>query len=209
MVFPYVDFTSVLQDLRLLVFDFRKSVPGEEFYRISHTERVLHAQNLGKRFTSHWVFRHLSFSLQVGDALVVLGPNGSGKSTLLKTIAALTAPSEGHVTLPDGDPRAILGLSALDQNVYSHLTVAEHLELAVDLRGITPDQNLLTIVGLQDRKDQLATELSSGMRARLKLALAIQSQPQLLLLDEPGAGLDETGRALLDEICEQQRQRGC
>jgi len=170
---------------------------------------VLRVDCLGKRYADRWIFRQLNFSLNGGDALVVVGPNGSGKSTLLRIIAGLIDPTEGAIEQPQGDPRTTTGFSALDMQVYSHLTVSEHLEITARLRGIAYDDNLLTRVGLQERKNQAAIELSSGMRARLKLALAIQSQPTLLLLDEPGAGLDETGRALLDQICEQQRQRGC
>lgn len=209
MVFPYIDLTSVLQDLRLLVFDFRKSVPGEKNCVLQHTFSMLRAHDLGKRYSDRWIFRHLSFSLETGDALIILGPNGSGKSTLLKIVSGLLSPSEGEIEKPREDPRTALGLSALDMQVYGHLTVAEHLQLVADLRGIVLNEDVLLQVGLQERVDQLAMQLSTGMRARLKLALAIQAKPSVLLLDEPGAGLDESGRALLDEICLRQRERGC
>jgi len=166
-------------------------------------------ENLGKRFANNWVFRGLTFDLNPGDALIVLGANGSGKSTLLKIVAGLLSPTEGSIQTTKDDPRTSVGLSALDMQTYAHLTVEEHIMLAAQLRGITGDASLLSKVGLSERKHQFAMELSSGMRARLKLGLAIQAKPKLLLLDEPGAGLDESGRNMLEQICHEQRERGC
>jgi len=145
----------------------------------------------------------------VGDALIVLGRNGSGKSTLLKVIAGLASPTEGKVNLPPGDSRQTLGLSALDIHLYANLTVKEHFQLAAELRGIEPDWPVLEQVGLQERFNQLVGELSSGTRARLKLAIATAAKPQILLLDEPGVSLDEAGRATVKQICDIQRTRGC
>lgn len=170
---------------------------------------MLAAEGLGKRFGSRWIFRGISFQLQTGDSLIVMGQNGSGKSTLLKTLCGLLTPSEGKVRLPDGDPRQTLGVSALDLALYPHLTPAEHLELSAELRGCdVRGGELLERVNLAHAADRPCGKLSTGMRNRLKLALAIQPLPQVLMLDEPGASLDEEGRALIQSVCEEQRQRG-
>lgn len=170
---------------------------------------MLQVEDLGKRFGDRWVFRHLSFSLQKGDALLVLGSNGSGKSTLLKLIASLLPATEGRIQLPEGDPRLVVGVSSLDMALYAQLTVVEHLELASHLRGCeSRSDELLSLVGLEASATDSVGHLSTGMKARLKIALAIQPRPSVLLLDEPGAGFDEHGRALLDVICSEQRQRG-
>lgn len=140
---------------------------------------------------------------------MVLGRNGAGKSTLLKAIAGLISPSEGSVTLPKGDPRHTVGFGALEQSLYPQLTVEEHLRLTGDLRGCDPrTDELLDLIGLGYARDVPASQLSTGMKARLKMALAIQARPKLLLLDEPGAGLDEKGRALVERITEEQTGRG-
>jgi ABC-type multidrug transport system ATPase subunit len=170
---------------------------------------VLSVEGVGKRFGDLWVFRSISFELSAGDALIVLGRNGSGKSTLLKVIAGLASPSEGKVNLPDGDSRRTLGLSALDIHLYHNLTVKEHFALAAELRGVEPDWPILEQVGLQSRFNQLVGELSSGTKARLKIAIATAAKPQVLLLDEPGVSLDEAGREAVRQICEIQRTRGC
>jgi heme exporter protein A len=174
-----------------------------------HTPVVLAVSGLGKRYGSRWLFRGLSFELAKGDRLAILGRNGSGKSTLLKTIAGLVRANEGTIRLPDGDPRLTLGMSALEMSLYPSLTVGEHLDLSADLRGCEArTDELLGLVELAYATQQPASELSTGMKARLKLALAVQARPALLLLDEPGAGLDEEGRAILKRVCEEQAERG-
>lgn len=170
---------------------------------------MLTVEKLGKRFGSRTLFRNVSFTLEKGDSLVVLGNNGAGKSTLLKVIAGLVPPSEGSVILPEGDPRRTLSLSALDLAVYPHLTVLEHLELSAHLRACAPRADeLIGKVGLGSHRNQFAGKLSTGLRNRLKLAIALQPDPLALLLDEPGASMDEAGRANLDWVAEEQRRRG-
>jgi ABC-type multidrug transport system ATPase subunit len=170
---------------------------------------LLGCKALGKRFGQRWIFRSIEFSLGVGQVMVVTGANGSGKSTLLQIVAGLQEPSAGEVTRPRKDWRTSLSYAAIDQAVYPSLTAREHLELAARLRGCAPRvHELLDRVGLPYAADYLASHLSTGMRGRLKLALAIQPNPAALLLDEPGAGLDEQGRELVSSILEEQRARG-
>ncbi|MCW5937234.1 MAG: ABC transporter ATP-binding protein [Fimbriimonadaceae bacterium] len=164
---------------------------------------MLQAQGLGKRFGSRWLFRRVELEVRPGDVLCVLGPNGSGKSTMLKCLAGLIVPTEGRVVRP---AREKVGFSALDSTLYPALTVAEHLALGRDLRGCPgSDEELLEFVRLGYAADRPASALSTGMRVRLKLALAIQAAPELLMLDEPTASLDEEGRALVDRVLKRVR----
>lgn len=170
---------------------------------------MVSVDGLGKRYGSRWVFRGISFDLGLGDRLVVIGRNGAGKSTLLKAVAGLLRPSEGKIDLGEGDPRLTLGLCALEQSLYPQLTVEEHLSLTAELRGCPArTDELLERIGLGYARRYPAAQLSTGMKARLKIALAIQSKPRLLLLDEPGAGLDEAGRALVESVTAEQTERG-
>lgn len=162
---------------------------------------MLAVENLGKRFDRRWVFRGLSFTVNPGMRLVVRGRNGAGKSTLLRTLAGLLLPTEGVVTPPDGDARQTVGYGALEQALYAPLTVREHLDFFARLRSCEPrTDELLDQIGLGYAGDFPARSLSTGMKARLKLAIAIQARPILLLLDEPGAGLDAAGRELVEAI---------
>lgn len=138
--------------------------------------------------------------------LVVRGRNGAGKSTLLRTLAGLIRPTEGTVRLPEGDPRVQLGYGALEQALYGPLTVREHLEFFARLRSCPArTDELLEQIGLGYAADFPARSLSTGMKARLKLAIAIQARPEVLLLDEPGAGLDAAGRELVETILDGHR----
>jgi heme exporter protein A len=171
---------------------------------------VIGAENLGKRFGTRWIFRGLSFEVGPGERLVVVGRNGSGKSTLLRSLAGLLSPSEGRVRWEFGDYRTGLGYAALEMSLYAHLSSEEHLRLAARLRGCDGRyEELVERVGLGESRHLPVGQLSTGQRARLKLALAIQPRPAVLMLDEPGASLDEEGRRLVDEICDEQTRSGC
>jgi len=168
------------------------------------------ASNLGKRFGHRWLFRGLQFEISPGDSLVILGKNGSGKSTLLKLIASVIPPSEGEVRYAFESLRNDIGYAALDMALYPQLTVGEHLVFTGSCRGC-PDrcEELLETVGLAYAIKTPASQLSSGMKARLKLAMALQPRPKLLLLDEPGASLDAEGRELVGQVCREQVKTGC
>ncbi len=135
---------------------------------------------------------------------MVTGANGSGKSTLLKALVGLEEPSEGSIKISGK-----IGYSALDLAVYPALTAAEHLELTADLRGCPANtEEWLERVGLTRSRNQLAQEFSTGMRARLKLAIARQDNPDVLILDEPGAGLDQVGRQIIEETVQEHLRNG-
>ena len=169
----------------------------------------MRAERVGKRYGRRWIFRDLSFTVERGQRLAILGDNGSGKSTLLRLLAGLLAPTEGRVEGPPGDARTALGYAALEMALYAPLTVGEHLRLAGRLRGCDArEDELLEEVGLGYARLFPAGELSTGMKARLKLAMAVQPRPAVLLLDEPGAALDEAGRELVAKIAAAQTLRG-
>lgn len=167
----------------------------------------MRCERLGKRYGRRWIFRNVTFSVSPGDCLVVIGSNGSGKSTLLKTLAGLIPPTEGQC-FRGADRRRDLGYAALDQPVYPVLSVAEHLVLSANLRGCRPRvDELLNEVELGYAHDVAGRHLSTGMRARLKFALAIQAEPAAVLLDEPSAGLDARGREIVINLIERRRER--
>lgn len=138
-----------------------------------------------------------------------MGRNGSGKSTLLKTLAGLLPVSEGQITYPERDLRSFIGMSSLDGSTYPDLTMQEHLELTSELRNC-PSRcaELMNLTDCGYAANYFAKDLSTGMRSRLRLMMAIQPNPKILMLDEPGAGLDESGLQTLRRIIQDQSQAG-
>jgi ABC-type multidrug transport system ATPase subunit len=166
---------------------------------------LIAANGLGRRFGANWVFRNIELEVARGEVLCVVGSNGSGKSTLLRILAGLLSPSVGSVARP-----ALLGYSALDLALWPQLSAREHLALAARLRGVDGRvEQLLERVGLEENGDKPVAQFSTGMRARLKFALATQHDPDVLLLDEPSASLDQNGRDLVVRTVEAQQERGC
>ncbi len=169
---------------------------------------LLRASDLGMRFATRWLFRHLELELGAGDVLAITGPNGCGKSTLLRILAGLLAPIEGSVARARKDPRQAVGYAALDLHLYPALTAREHLEFAAATRGGSLLESDRLFGEIAPFADAPAGQLSTGMRARLKLALAMAHRPPVLALDEPTAALDAPGRTLVEELVELQKSEG-
>jgi len=177
----------------------------------------LKCTDLGKAFGRRWLFRRLSFTVPQGTGLVVLGPNGSGKTTLLRLLCGLVQPTEGRVIweingseMKPNRARPMMGVVLPECEPYDELTAEENLELVADLRGVSRNcvGEWLERVGLAHARRQLTGEFSSGMKLRLKLAMALIHQPVALLLDEPTAMLDEQGRQLVSELIAEQKRKG-
>jgi heme exporter protein A len=175
---------------------------------------------LGKRYGARAVFRGLNFAVYSGTVAAIVGANGAGKSTLLRMICGLVRPTVGQVEWRD-DGRSVVqpaalseicGLAAPDAPLYRELSAMENLEFFARARGLSSDVNQwgehLAQFGLGSRADDLAGDLSSGLRARLSLAVATLHAPPVLLLDEPAANLDEAGRDILRRVLDTQRARG-
>jgi ABC-type multidrug transport system ATPase subunit len=157
-----------------------------------------------KRFNKEWIFSNLNFSFTTGQHYALIGNNGSGKSTLLQIIAGYIGLTKGeiHWTNTAGD--------AIDSaNVFHHISIAApYLELVEEFTALEqiafhqqfkPLQNglspieLLEKIGLSNAANKQIRNFSSGMKQRLKLALAIFDQAPILLLDEPCSNLDQEG----------------
>lgn len=176
----------------------------------------LTATNLSKRFGHRKVFSEVAFELTAGQSLAVVGPNGSGKSTLLQTILGLLRPNRGEVIfthngnkLNESDIRSLTSLVAPYLNLYDQLTGEENLQFfaTVSSGSVTGKEinRLLAKVGLEGRGSDRVGEYSSGMKQRMKYAVALLGQPRFLFLDEPTANLDEDGKQVVEQIIEEYR----
>jgi heme ABC exporter ATP-binding subunit CcmA len=161
---------------------------------------VIRAAGLEKRYGDKRVLRGLDFELERGGFLVVTGPNGAGKTTLLRLCAGLAVPTGG--TLEVEPERAAIGFLGHEPLVYRELTALENLELYGRLYRVPERRErigmLLERFGLWEERSQRASALSRGQLQRLALCRALLHKPELLILDEPFAGLDAEGSELLD-----------
>jgi heme exporter protein A len=170
---------------------------------------MLQARSLSKRFGARIVLRNLDFEVESGQCIAVVGRNGAGKSTLLRLVAGLLAPSRGEVNWQGASTRGQCALSAPDAPLYRELTCLENLRFfAQNARDEAILRAHLQKFDLESRADDLAGDLSSGLRARLQLAVAAWFEAPILLLDEPSANLDESGRELVQNLIAAQRSRG-
>ncbi|MGB8666244.1 MAG: ATP-binding cassette domain-containing protein, partial [Serratia inhibens] len=172
-------------------------------------EQVIELEALEKRFPSlaKPAVASLTTRLTSGAVTGLVGPDGAGKTTLLRMLAGLLKPSSGTLCVAGLDPiaqdrqlHAILGYMPQKFGLYEDLTVMENLTLYADLRGVTGDlrkqtfERLLTFTDLTRFTTRLAGKLSGGMKQKLGLACTLLGQPQVLLLDEPGVGVDPISR---------------
>jgi ABC-type multidrug transport system ATPase subunit len=170
---------------------------------------MLEAKDLSKRFGARIVLRNLEFQVSEGQCIAVVGRNGAGKSTLLRLVAGLVAPSRGEVAWNGAAPRPFCALAAPDAPLYRELTCLENLRFfSQNAAGVDRLREHLASWDLENRADDLAGDLSSGLRARLQLAVAACFERPILLLDEPSANLDESGRELVKTLLESQKSRG-
>ena len=172
---------------------------------------AVEARGLRRDYAEEPVIRDLSFELGPGETLVVLGPNGAGKSTLLRMLATLLRPSGGELTVLGAElprrawkARGRIGYLGHDALLYVDLTLTEALHFHADLHGVAdPSERigaLLAQVGLGRRASQPVRTLSAGQLQRAAVCRCVLHEPELLLLDEPGAHLDPAGYGTVEPL---------
>jgi ABC-2 type transport system ATP-binding protein len=150
---------------------------------------------------------HISFEIEEGETFGLLGPNGAGKTTIISMLSTLLEPSSGHARVNGMDiqkeqdeVRKSIGIVFQDQSLDEELTAWENMDFHARLYRIeqrSRDQKiyeLLSLVGLEQRKDDLVKTFSGGMRRRLEIARGLLHEPKVLFLDEPTLGLDPQTR---------------
>ncbi len=172
--------------------------PGPEDGR---SPPAISVHDLVKKFGEVTALDRVSLDVPSGQVLGLLGPNGAGKTTLIRILLGLARPTSGEALLL-GEPagarsaRARVGYMPQDLAVYLDLSVQENVELFGRLYGVPRarlrerEQEVLDFVHLTERRRNVVSELSGGMRRRVSLAAALVADPDLLLLDEPTVGVD-------------------
>jgi ABC-2 type transport system ATP-binding protein len=173
---------------------------------------ALSVRGLGKRFGNRAAFEDVSFEIAYGEVFGFLGPNGAGKTTTVRTLGTLIAPTSGAATVagiplaPENgvEIRRRIAIMPETPGLYQRLTVAENLECFADLYAV-PDpkariEYALQAVNLSGRAHDPCGTLSKGLRQRVALARALLSDPEVLFLDEPTAGLDPVASRDVHEL---------
>ncbi|MCO6460318.1 MAG: ATP-binding cassette domain-containing protein [Saprospiraceae bacterium] len=170
----------------------------------------IECEAIGKRYMYEWVIRDFDFTFRTGECYAIKGPNGSGKSTLLKILSGHATPSAGTIrfmssgkSLPVSDIYNQITYTAPYIDLIEELTVKELLKLHDGLRSLDNPAEVHHCIESLPFKNMMGKkigELSSGMKQRIKLILAIHTRTSIILLDEPGTNLDEEGKQWFENL---------
>ncbi|MCM2279435.1 MAG: ATP-binding cassette domain-containing protein [Oligoflexia bacterium] len=174
---------------------------------------MITVRDAGKNFAGRWIFRGASFEVAPGESVVLIGPSGAGKSLLLKIVAGLLTLDEGSLRLGTRN----IGMLFQKNALFDSLTVEENLLFPMKERNgligsAARDRaaRFLRAVGLQGSERLYPSEISGGMQKRLGIARALAVKPELVLFDEPTAGLDPvTSRSIAELILQLRREENC
>jgi len=168
---------------------------------------------IGKRFNFNWIFKGVSVQIRANEPWVILGSNGSGKSTFLSILAGASIPSDGEIQwklnnsiVEETSIYQYVSIAAPYLELIEEFTLQEHLNFHFSVKPLiqgVSKKDLLGIVGLEKAADRRISYFSSGMRQRLKLALAILSDTDVLLLDEPLSNLDNKAATWYADLIKQ------
>ena len=179
---------------------------------------LIQCHNLSKQYASKRALNQVNLDLKAGQPIALVGPNGAGKTTLFSLLCGYIQPSSGEVSLLGHSPgsAALLGkVSSLpqDASLDPNLTIITQLSLFAQLQGFSKQGaeqealRVLDLVGLRDSSNQKPTALSHGMSKRVSIAQALIGEPELVLLDEPTAGLDPANAKVIRHLVKSQSSK--
>ena len=177
-------------------------------------ETAISVRNLTKFYKDLKAVDNLSLDIRRGEVFGFLGPNGAGKSTSINMICGLLKPSDGEIFIngektigqASRELRARVGVCPQNIIIWPKLTCYEQLVFIARMYGVAPKQSrsradeLLDQLGLKEKRNKLANTLSGGMQRRLNVMMALMHDPEIVIFDEPEAGLDPQSRLLVREF---------
>lgn len=170
-------------------------------------EPIIKVSNLQKSFGEVRAVDGLSFEICRNEIFGLLGPNGAGKTTTISMLCGLLKPTGGEIVFPgQSDQRLLIGYCPQENIFYPKLTCLEQLVFMGQMYGLATSETkkrasaLLDLMGLSEKKNKKAADLSGGMKRRLNICLALIHDPEILILDEPEAGLDPQSRILVRDF---------
>ncbi|MDU1278342.1 MAG: ABC transporter ATP-binding protein [Clostridium sp.] len=184
-------------------------------------ECILSIQNVTKKYGEKVIIENENFSVYKGDILGFIGPNGAGKSTSINIISTLVSPDNGSILFHGQDIssnmlnyKKSLGIVPQDLAIYEDLNAYDNVAFFCSLYGIRGMElkekvkKALEFVGLWDRRKDLPSKFSGGMKRRLNIACAITHEPELLIMDEPTVGIDPQSRNKILEAVKELNRTG-
>jgi len=177
---------------------------------------AIQTEGLTKRYGDLVAVEDLSLTVEEGEVYGFLGPNGAGKTTTINLLLGLVHRTSGEAEVlgrqvGEGirEVRSRIGVLPAHSELYERLTARKHLEFVIGVKDADNDpEALLERVGIPEAADRTAGDFSSGMAQRLRLAMALVGEPDLLVLDEPTTGLDPNGARQMREIILAENERG-
>jgi len=170
---------------------------------MTNDQLTITLNQIGRRFNRDWIFRGIDYNFKGGESYAILGPNGSGKSTLLQILNGSLSPSAGDITFLNNGAKIdiekvfnYLSLAAPYLELIEEFSLEEVIDFHFKFKPYKPDINknkIIELLSLPGSKNKLVRYFSSGMKQRLKLALAFCSDTPMLMLDEPTSNLDTQG----------------
>jgi ABC-2 type transport system ATP-binding protein len=175
--------------------------------------QAIEVTHLIKKFGSLTALNDISFSVGEGETFGFLGPNGAGKTTTIRILTGISRPTSGKATIFGHDiehdtiaSRKSMGIVSENSNVYDDLTAWQNMMFSAELYHVGRQERekkaseLLTTLGLYDRRNDKAHGFSKGMKRRLTLAMGLVNSPRLLFLDEPTSGLDVQSNLIIRDV---------
>lgn len=160
-------------------------------------------ENTGRRFNKEWIFRNVNYEFSSGNGYAILGSNGSGKSTFLQCISGLLLLSEGKIayeengnSIPDENFYKYISVATPALELFEELTLEETVNYHFKLKELNPKvqkESVFELMQLKGQENKQLRNFSSGMKQRVKIALAVFSDTPVLFLDEPTSNLDVNG----------------
>jgi len=186
---------------------------------VTDIEYVIETQDLTKKYNSFLAVDDLNLRIKKGEVFGFLGPNGAGKTTSIKMMVGLLKPTKGRVLIEGEEIKSVekgkIGVCPQDLVIWDGLTCEENIALIGDMYEVPGNvlkegiKQLLRDLILSDKTKILASQLSGGMKRRLNLAMALIHEPEIVVLDEPSAGLDPQSRLVLwDYIHSLSKEKG-
>jgi ABC-type multidrug transport system ATPase subunit len=166
-------------------------------------------ENIGKKFIKKWIFKDVNLSFVKNQHYAIVGSNGSGKSTLLQVISSYMLPSTGSISyfcqdqeIPSDKVYQHMSMAGPYMELIEEFTLLEMIEFHRKIKGFRAEMTtpqIIQVLELEKHQNKAIKNFSSGMKQRVKLALAFFSDTSLLLLDEPTSNLDAKGAAWYQE----------